>query len=180
MSLSVRTPKFATLSGLQEANKQLLGNLDERISPMDEKKLTSWAIDYWNRLADLVEPWHDIRDGDMKPQEARQEFISSYALALWALGAAGKAVAGAAKQTSGNRADLLGGLREIDWRKSNPDWQGICMAEHEVVTRMPTRRATALYILWKIGLSKQRPTTVISEERRADAVARQKAPKGRK
>ena len=51
VSLSVRSPKFATLSGLQEANKQLLGKLDERVSPMDEKKLTSWAIEYWTRLA---------------------------------------------------------------------------------------------------------------------------------
>lgn len=180
VSLSVRSPKFATLSGLQEANKQLLGKLDEGISPMEEKKLTSWAIEYWNRVADVVEPWHDIRDGDMKPQEARQEYISSYALSLWALGAVGKTAAGAAKKTDANWADLLGGLAKIDWRKTNPDWQGICMADHEVVTRMPTRRATALYIQWRIGLSEQRPQTVISEERRANAAARQKATQGRK
>ncbi|MCQ3803868.1 MAG: DNA sulfur modification protein DndB [Acidimicrobiia bacterium] len=116
VSLSIRSPKFATLSGLQQANKQLLGNPDERLSPTAEKKLTSWAIDYWNILADLVEPWNHIRDGDMKPQEARQEYISSYALALWAFGAVGKAVSAAAKQANGNRAELLSGLTKIDWR----------------------------------------------------------------
>ena len=174
VSLSVRSPKFATLSGLQEANKQLLGKLDEPTSPTAEKKLASWAIDYWNRVADLVEPWRDIRDGDMKPQEARQEYISSYALALWALGAVGKTVAGTAKQANGNWEDTLVGLKKIDWRKSNPEWQGICMAAHEIVTRMPTRRATALYILWKMGLSQQRPQAVISEERRANAGTRRK------
>ena len=53
------------------------------------------------------------------------------------------------------------GLLYSDWRKTNPDWQGICMANNEVVTRMPTRRATAIYIMWKLGLEAERPGTVI-------------------
>ncbi|MCQ3803867.1 MAG: hypothetical protein KTV45_07140 [Acidimicrobiia bacterium] len=45
---------------------------------------------------------------------------------------------------------------------------------------MPTRRATANYILWKIGLSDQRPKLVISEDRRVNAAARRKTQTGRR
>ena len=61
--------------------------------------------------------------------------------------------------------ELLDSLAEIDWRKTNRDWQGICMAETEVVTRAPTRRATARYIMWKLGLETERPASVIAEDR---------------
>ena len=158
VSLSVRSPRFATLSGLQQANIQLLGKLDENLDPSEENNLESLAIDYWNRLAALIEPWRDIRDGDLKPQEARQEYISSYTLALWALGSVGKV---AFKESNGHGLDNLDGLRDVNWDKKNPDWQGICMTGNEVVTRMPTRRATASYILWKIGLATEQPTAVL-------------------
>ena len=83
---------------------------------------------------------------------------SNYALSLWALGFAGAAHNGAA----GHWTDVLDGLRDIDWKKTNPDWQGICMAGNEVVTRVPTRRAAANYIKWKLGLETERPEPVIT------------------
>ena len=169
------SPNFATLSGLQEANDQLSGKLGARLGPADEKKQTAWTIDYWNHLTGLVEPWRDIVKGDMAPQDARREYISSSPLVLWALGAVGNTVSASAKKGNENWADTLAGLAKIDWRKSNPDWQGICMAEHEVVTRMHARRATTNYILWNIGLSEEQPTPVISETRMANAAARGEA-----
>ena len=172
---SANSPDFVTLVALQKANEQLLGKLGARIGPVAEKKRTAWAIDYWNRLAGLVEPWSDIANGDTAPQDARREYISSSPLVLWALGAVGNAVSKSAKRANENWADTLAGLAEIDWRKSNPDWQGICMAEHEVVTRVPTLRATTNYILWKIGLGEERPEPVISETRMGNAAARSKA-----
>lgn len=161
VSLSVRSPNFATLSGLQQANIQLLGKISEKTRKEHVADLTEAAIKYWNRLTDLVEPWAAIRDGDMKPQEARQEYLSSYALALWALGATGMA---ALSEGNGGSA-TLDGLSSIDWLKTNPDWRGICMTdENEVITRVPTRKATADYIKWKIGLTDQRPKSVITDQ----------------
>lgn len=176
VSLSVSSPKFSTLSGLQQANIQLLGDLPEKTDKELEDQLTIITIDYWNRLTDLVQPWADIRDRDIKPQEARREYVSSYALALWALGAVGKEPLKAwlaEKYPVDRWTDLLLGLANIDWLKTNPEWQGICMAEHEVVTRMPTRRATADYIRWKIGLTTERPKSVISDQRMENAKLRQ-------
>jgi len=171
VSLSVRSPKFATLSGLQQANEQLLGRLPEELPETEVSRLTSLTAGFWSRLTDLVVPWRDILDGDTKPQQARQLYVSSYALSLWALGFAGSA-AHIDHDADGDWTGILDGLQSIDWRKTNPDWQGICMAGNEIVTRAPTRRATANYIKWKLGLETERPATVISEDRFRRAVVR--------
>ena len=172
VSLSVRSARFATLSGLQQANVQLLGNLPERLSETEVEDMRSLSIDFWIRLTDLVVPWRGILEGDTKPQHARQVYVSSYALSLWALGFAGGAARAAHDDPSTSWTEILDGLAEIDWRKTNRDWQGICMAETEVVTRAPTRRATARYIMWKLGLETERPATVIAEDRLQSAAER--------
>lgn len=177
ISLPIRSPKFAVLSGLQQANIQLLGDLPEKTDRELENQLTRITIDYWNRLTDLVQPWADIRDRDIKPQEARREYVSSYTIALWALGAVGKEPLKAWLAENidpvDRWTDILLGLANIDWLKTNPEWQGICMAEHEVVTRRQTRQATADYIRWKIGLTTERPKSVISDQRMENARLRQ-------
>lgn len=172
VSLSVRSPKFATLSGLQQANIQLLGNPPEKTDEELEGRLTELSIAYWNGLTDIVQPWSDIRDGHIKPQEARQEYISSYALALWALGTVGKEPLedSLAENTDpvGQWATIFDGLAMVDWLKTNRGWQGICMLDNEVITRAPTRRATADYLKWKIGLKPEPPERVISEQQRKE------------
>ena len=164
VSLSVRSAKFATLSGLQQANVQLLGDLPEKLPQAEVDDMRAIAVDYWTRLTDLVVPWKSILEGDTKAPEARQLYVSSYALSLWALGSAGAAARAAHNGAVGPWTDVLDGLRHIDWKKSNPDWQGICMIGSEVVTRVPTRRATANYIKWKLGLEAERPAPVITED----------------
>jgi DNA sulfur modification protein DndB len=164
MSLSVRSPKFATLSGLQQANIKLLGELDESIDEIDEARSRQLAIDYWTRLTTLVPPWKEIVEGDTKPQEARQLYVSSYALSLWALGAAGAAMLASAESEGVSEwLDLASPLREVDWLKSNPEWQGICVTGNEIVTRAPTRRATSQFIMWKLGLAPEPPTPVLGK-----------------
>ena len=162
VSLSVRSPKFATLSGLQQANIRLLGNLDENLAPDDEENLKTLTIDYWNRLSAIVEPWQAVIDGDVRPQDARQDYVSSYTLSLWALGTVGNEVRSRSKDPD-RPWEGINGLADIDWRKTNPDWQGICMLGTEIITRMPTRKATADYILWKIGLAEAKPVSVLAE-----------------
>ena len=163
VSLSVRSPKFATLSGLQQANVQLLGMLPEKTPKGCVDDLTNTAIDYWNRLTDLVEPWAAIRDGDMKPQEARQEYLSSYALGV--MGARrygqGTSIGEQRPVASHPRWPLRYRLAEA---QPGLAWHLYREEEDEVITRVTTRRATAGYIKWKIGLTDQRPKSVISKQ----------------
>ncbi len=156
VALSIRSAAFASLSGLQRANSQLLGDLPQSISDTDYDEAKSFAVDFWNHVAKLVEPWPDIVAGVLRPAEARVDYLSSYALVLWALGWVG----GTLGEVGGDWKRQLEPLRGIDWRKINPEWQGICMQGTDIVTRQPTRRATAEQILWKLGIGAQ-PQAVV-------------------
>lgn len=89
VSLSVNSRQFATLSAVQSATTQLLGELAEDTSAEDLELFEDLAVEFWTTVTDLVEPRADIASGDVKAHEARATYVSSYALALWAIGSAG-------------------------------------------------------------------------------------------
>jgi len=157
VSLSVNSRQFATLSGVQAAISQLLGDIKEDIAAEDLEFLEDLAVEFWRTVTDYVEPWREIAAGDVKAHDARASYVSSYALALWAIGSAGASALAADNE---GWLDTMKGLTEVNWRKVNPDWQGLCMVGQEVVTRAPTRRATADYLRWKLGLG-ERPDSVL-------------------
>ena len=151
VSLSVRSAAFTSLSGLQRANVQLLGDLPQSLSDQDYAKYEALAIEFWDHVADLIVPWRDIAEGNIRPADARVDYLSSYALVLWAVGSVGKTVI----DLGDDWKSKLEPLKQINWQKVNPEWQGICMQGMDVQTRQPTRRATADQIRWKLGLGNQ-------------------------
>lgn len=151
VSLSVRSAFFATLSGLQSANVQLLGDIPESVDQVQYAEFEDLAVEFWEHMTSVVEPWHEVADESSTPAAVRAEYLSSYALALWAIGAAG----GAALKAGGDWRSRMDALRGVNWRKSNPEWQGICMVGGDVITRVPTRKATADLLRWKLGLGEQ-------------------------
>ncbi len=163
VSLSLRSGDFTTLSALQAANRQLLPAVDQFAKLEDSSADYDWApledlaVEFWEHVTGLVEPWDQIADGSVKPAMARVEYLSSYALALWAIGSVGHA---AGVKIGGDWKARLAPLKAVDWRKTNPEWQGICMSNGEVITRTPTRKATADQLKWKLGAGPQ-PKAVV-------------------
>ncbi|WP_346008170.1 DNA sulfur modification protein DndB [Janibacter terrae] len=147
-SLAVRSRHFITLSSLYDACRQLLGGQvvvsglksdDEAIAAAEEL-----CVAYWTALSELIEPWQEVLQGDMKPAEARINFIAAHAVAFWALGTAGSQVLGIQSMADWSRPidlSVLQPLSQVDWAKTNPDWQGIVMLGNAVVTRHQTRAA---------------------------------------
>ncbi len=157
VSLSVRSADFATLSGVQAANKQLVADLNTlKLSDADIKRCEDLAVEFWDYVTNVVEPWSDIALGRVRAPDARQHYISSYGLALWAVGSVGHTAISA----GGDWKLKLDAMKTVDWTKANKEWQGICMQGSEVVTRTTTRKATAEYLRWKLGLGK-RPHAVV-------------------
>ena len=164
VSLSTRSKPFATLSAVGAANLQLIGALkDEHIDEAELQGLEDEAVEFWEYTTDLVTPWRDIADGALDPAIARQDYVSSYAIALWAVAAAGRT----ARENDGDWRPAVEKVAEVDWLKTNPEWQGICMACEEVVTRQPTRKATAEFLRWKMGLA-PKPVPVLEVEEQVD------------
>jgi DNA sulfur modification protein DndB len=152
VSLALRSSDFTTLSALQAANRQLLPAVDAlpaEVTDADWEPIEQLAVEYWTYLTDLIEPWADIAAGELKPATARVEYLSSYALALFALGAVGSAVD---IKRGGDWRERLKPLQAVNWLKTNPEWEGICISNGEVITRTPTRKATAGFLKWKLGI----------------------------
>lgn len=156
VSLSVRNRNFATLSGLQRANTQLLGDIPEDADEATIAEARDYAIDFWNRATEFVQPWSEIAAGTLSSVEARLDYLSSYTLVLWALGRVG-----AALRERGMSLDNLGALADIDWRKDNPEWKGICILGNDIITRTSTRDATGELLKHKLGLRADAPDAVL-------------------
>lgn len=156
VSLSVRNRNFATLSGLQRANTQLLGDIPEDVDEATVAEARDYAIDFWKRATESVQPWSEISEGTMTAVEARQDYLSSYTLVLWALGRVG-----AVLRERGMSLDALSALADVDWRKDNPEWEGICILGNDIITRTSTRDATGELLKHKLGLRPDAPDAVL-------------------
>jgi DNA sulfur modification protein DndB len=158
VSLAVKSPRFITLSALYDATVQFLGKVseDEEEDAIAEKERQ--AITYWKAMTQAIPEWRQILAGDLKPTEARAEFVHSHAVAFWALGAAGKTLIAQHPEAWEGELKRLG---EIDWRKTNPEWQGICMLGRDIITRRQTKDAMTRFIEWKLGVAAEPPDQVI-------------------
>jgi DNA sulfur modification protein DndB len=159
VSLSLRSAKFVTLSSLYDANVQLLGKLPEKAEEDEIGSKTETAIRYWDRVTKHIPDWQNIAAHNVLPKDIRAESITSSAVVLWALGSAGRELMGAFPNDWEQR---LAHLDDIDWRKTNKDWQGITMLGNDVVTRRQTKETTAKYIKWKLGLLPSKPERVLA------------------
>ena len=156
VSLSVRNRNFATLSGLQRANTQLLGDIPEDADDATVAAARDYAIEFWSRATQFVEPWSQIAAGTMTSVEAREEYLSSYTLVLWALGGVG-----AVLRERDISLEALEALADVNWRKDNPEWEGICILANSIITRTSTRDATCELLKHKLGLRPDAPDAVL-------------------
>ena len=121
-SISNRSVKLFTLSGLKNANRALLrkGRNDD-ISEIQR----NFAVDFWNEVVALIPDWQRAKRRKVATSDLRQNFIHSHGVALVALGRMGAALAD--EFPNGWREKLLG-LTEIDWSRSNTaQWEGRAM-----------------------------------------------------
>ena len=151
-SLAVRSKYFITLSSLYDACRQLLGGERALEALKDEDDAVNAAqefcVRYWTKLSEVIEPWKEVRDGDIKPSEARIENVVAHAVAFFGLGSAGAQLFEVKgkddwKRVGEEELSVLDRLKEVDWQKTNDDWQGIVMLGSAVVTRHQTRQAFA-------------------------------------
>jgi DNA sulfur modification protein DndB len=162
VSLAARSPRFTTLSALYDANAALLGRIPETTPDEIVTAKEETAIEYWKAVTANIPEWQEVADGTMKPSEARQSYVSTATVTLGALGAVGKTLLREYPDTK-DWKEVLTNLSNIDWRRTNREWQGICMIGTDIVTRRQTREATAHFIEWKLGLRDERPLEVFTE-----------------
>ena len=157
VSLSVRSPKLFSLAAVYDANKELLKPVSER-EHHSPSELVNIAIEYWSAVAEVMPDWLKVKRGDLKSVELRQEKISSHTVVLRALGAVGASLM---TEAPNNWKARLPGLTSVNWRKSNTDWENICIVANSVVSNRQARLATQAYLKRRLGV------TLTSAESRA-------------
>ena len=158
LSLAIRSARFITISSLYDMIGQFLGPVPSDVTENQIEVLEAETVEYWERLASVIPQWQEIADGILRPAEARMEYINAHAVFFFAIGGVGRVL-----RNEGGM-DRLNRLGEIDWRRTNKEWQGICMLGPDIVTRRQTRTALRQQILYKLGLADSPPRPVLYNE----------------
>ena len=162
-TVAQKSAKVVALSALYDSTRMLVGKLKENADEDEVAASEEKAKAYWTAVGEAIPQWGQVVNGELRPAELRAEYICGHAVAFWALGSAGKALLDTYPDDVSWKSRLAH-LGEIDWRKTNPDWQGICMLGGDIITRRQTRDATSKYIQWKLGILDEKPNQVLGIE----------------
>lgn len=120
-TISNRSRKLFTLSAIYHATTTLLA---ERKHDSFEANLMT-AVDFWNEVAKRIPDWGRAARGEISPAELRKHCVHAHGIALSALARAGRSLIQQYPKTWHRK---LGGLRKIDWSRSNTQlWEGRAM-----------------------------------------------------
>jgi DNA sulfur modification protein DndB len=143
ISLKAKDTKLFTLAAFYDANNELLKG--QKGEAEDQAKL---LVEFWTEVAKHMPDWMKVLSGQKSSQEIRAEKIVAHSTVLRALGGVGNEI-----MKDPDWKDRLGGLEQIDWAKSSPDWANVCIVANSVVSNRQARAATKAYIKGKLGLS---------------------------
>ena len=145
-TLSRNSADLFTLNGFRDANRELL-------SGTPESDWDSTALHYWKAIAEVIPQWRDMvkavgKGQDVEAPALREKFVCFHSIALSALGILGQRIAD---------SNSLKPLAKVDWRRDNPDWEGIFLFEGKIIKnrQSATRFADCLRQFFPHSLSNQ-------------------------
>lgn len=142
-SLKSKSTKIFTLAALYDANSDLLRGYDDDDVESNTKRLT----EFWTCVCSHMPDWNKVLKGQKTAPEVRAETIASHSTVLRALGSLGSDL-----MKAEDWKDKVAALETIDWSKTNPDWQDVCIVANSVVSNRQARGATKTYIKSKLGM----------------------------
>ena len=137
-AISNRSKALFTLSAICTATSELLAGLS---LPLQEK--VDLAKDYWNAVGKFIPEWNKVKNGEMRSSDIRKDYICSLSITLVALGYAGNAIV---LQNSDTWENHLKKLSDIDWRKTNPEWENLVFVNGRVAANRSTQKAMSSYM----------------------------------
>ena len=119
-SLTQRSSKLFTLSSLYGASNALLSNYREQ----DLEQQIEIAVKYWTCVCANMPDWELVFKRKVSACEIRRDYVHCYAVTLAGIGKAGASLLSIYEDEWEYR---LITLQQIDWQKSNPEWEGRIM-----------------------------------------------------
>ena len=115
-TLSNRSIKFFTLSGLRMATSNFLGK-SKGLTDQDRQD----ALEFWRAVSSNMPEWILLAERKVSPYELRKEYVHANTNMLEAIGLAGRELR---KRHPDRWLGMLSSLRTIDWARTNPEWDG--------------------------------------------------------
>lgn len=146
-SISNRSPKLFTLSGIYQATKELLRKKTDDAITNQEKEL---AFTFWSEVAKVIPDWELASRKEVSCAALREDFIHAHGVALQALGIAGSELLA---QFPEEWIEKLFPLQSIDWSRGNTIvWEGRTMFQGRINKGQRQVILTANYIKTILGL----------------------------
>lgn len=115
-SISALSNKLFTLSSIKQATRALLGKGPKEGFSDAEANL---ACSFWQGVYRNMPDWQMASRKEVSPAQLRQEYVHAHGVGLHALGMMGRSLICEHPETW---QDDLAQLKNIDWRKTNPEW----------------------------------------------------------
>lgn len=115
-SVSALSSKLFTLSSIKQATRALLGKRPKDGFSEEEAVIST---QFWQTLYEHMPDWQMAMHKNISPAQLRQEYIHAHAVGLHALGLLGRSLITSRPETW---QEDLAEIRNIDWRKTNPEW----------------------------------------------------------
>ncbi|MBD1936330.1 DNA sulfur modification protein DndB [Microcoleus sp. FACHB-68] len=144
-TLPARSGKLFTLTSIYNATLALLANdLDTEL-----RRQIELAASYWNAVSSYLPDWELVLQRKINAGEVRRDYIHTHPTALVALGDAGSVLMSLFPD---NWEKHLAGLAQIDWSRSNPDWEGRILSKGGVSHSRASVRWMSAYIKARLGM----------------------------
>ena len=146
-SLSHRSSKLFTLSGIKHASRALLrkGRRDD-FSPEEWK----FAARFWSEVIANMPDWRMAKERKVAPGDLRQNRVHAHGVALSAIGTAGADLVAAHPDEWPSK---LRKLQTVDWSRSNQDlWEGRAMVHGRISKAKVHIQLTANLLRRQMGL----------------------------
>lgn len=144
-TLPQRSGKLFTLSDVYKATLALLANCEQR----EWSQQVELAVRYWNAVSCNIPDWQQVLHKKVSAGEVRRDCVCGHAIALLGLGRVGASLISLYPE---GWEEHLGGLTQIDWSRSNPDWQERIMAKGGISQSQTSVSRMTAYIKGFLGL----------------------------
>lgn len=145
-SISNRSTKLVTLSSIKNASKSLLRKSNKGQLSTEERAI---AVEFWEEVVANMTDWQMALKKEVATAELRNDYIHAHGVMLQAMGQIG---ADLLTQHQKNWKTILQGLKNIDWSRANPAWEGRAMTQGRISKAHINVMLTGNYIKQKLNI----------------------------
>lgn len=126
--------------------------------------MTILAVNFWKIIADariMPADWEKVKRGEMTATDLRASSISAHGVTIQAIGGVGCDL----RAAYGDKwVDHIIELRSVNWTKTNPQWENVCIVAGSVVNNRQSIASMRAFLGAVCGVPKSEPKLATAGE----------------